>query len=510
MARILWADDEIDSLKAHLIFLENKGHNITPVNSGNEAIEEFKINSFDLVFLDENMPGISGLKALEEIKIWSPNTPVVMITKSEEEMIMEEAIGRQISDYLIKPVNPNQILMVIKKLLDGKRLISETNTLSYQQNFRGISNDLNNSMDLNEWIALFKKLNFWERQLEMSDENMYEIFDMQKEEANQLFSKYIDKNYIDILNDKEHITSHNLLKKELFPKLKNESYFLIVIDNLRYDQWLIIKPVIEELFNIEKEEIYCSILPTTTQYARNSLFSGLMPLEIKNKFPDKWVDEDENEGKNLHEEFFLNENLKRNSIAGKFSYNKITNLTKGKKLLSNFNNLLENNLNTIVYNFVDTLSHARTEMEVIKELAEDESAYRSLTLSWFKHSPLYDMMKKMSESYSKVFLTTDHGTIRVKSPTKIMGPKQTNSNMRYKVSKNLSYNKKHVMESLNPHEIMLPKNNLSSSYVFARENNFFVYPNNYHQFATLYNDTFQHGGISLEEMLIPYVFLNSK
>ena len=510
MARILWADDEIDSLKAHLIFLENKGHNITPVNSGNEAIEEFKINSFDLVFLDENMPGISGLKALEEIKIWSPNTPVVMITKSEEEMIMEEAIGKQISDYLIKPVNPNQILMVIKKLLDGKRLISETNTLSYQQNFRGISNDLNNSMDLNEWIALFKKLNFWERQLEMSDENMYEIFDMQKEEANQLFSKYIDKNYIDILNDEEHITSHNLLKKELFPKLKNESYFLIVIDNLRYDQWLIIKPVIEELFNIEKEEIYCSILPTTTQYARNSLFSGLMPLEIKNKFPDKWVDEDENEGKNLHEEFFLNENLKRNSIAGKFSYNKITNLTKGKKLLSNFNNLLENNLNTIVYNFVDTLSHARTEMEVIKELAEDESAYRSLTLSWFKHSPLYDMMKKMSESSSKVFLTTDHGTIRVKSPTKIMGPKQTNSNMRYKVSKNLSYNKKHVMESLNPHEIMLPKNNLSSSYVFAKENNFFVYPNNYHQFATLYNDTFQHGGISLEEMLIPYVFLNSK
>ena len=510
MARILWADDEIDSLKAHLIFLENKGHNITPVNSGNEAIEEFKTNSFDLVFLDENMPGISGLKALEEIKIWSPNTPVVMITKSEEEMIMEEAIGKQISDYLIKPVNPNQILMVIKKLLDGKRLISETNTLSYQQNFRGISNDLNNSMDLNEWIALFKKLNFWERQLEMSDENMYEIFDMQKEEANQLFSKYIDKNYIDILNDKEHITSHNLLKKELFPKLKNESYFLIVIDNLRYDQWLIIKPVIEELFDIEKEEIYCSILPTTTQYARNSLFSGLMPLEIKNKFPDKWVDEEENEGKNLHEEFFLNENLKRNSIGGKFSYNKITNLNKGKKLLSNFNNLLDNNLNTIVYNFVDTLSHARTEMEVIKELAEDESAYRSLTLSWFKHSPLYEMIKRMSESSSKVFLTTDHGTIRVKNPTKIMGPKQTNSNMRYKVSKNLSYNKKHVMESLNPHEIMLPKNNLSSSYVFAKENNFFVYPNNYHQFATLYNDTFQHGGISLEEMLIPYVFLNSK
>jgi len=510
VARILWADDEIDSLKAHLIFLKNKGHIIHPVNSGNEAVEEFKINSFDLVFLDENMPGMSGLKALEEIKSLNSNIPVVMITKSEEEMIMEEAIGKQISDYLIKPVNPHQILTVIKKILDGKRLISETNTLSYQQNFRSISNDLNNSMDLNEWTSLYKKLNFWELQLEMSDENMSEIFNMQKDEANQLFSKFIDNNYVDYLNNSDFISSKNILKKELFPKLKNEKYFLVVIDNLRYDQWLTIKPEIENLFTVEKEEIYSSILPTTTQYARNSLFSGLMPLDIKNKYPEKWIDEDSNEGKNLHEDFFLDENLKRNSILGKFSYNKITNLSKGKKLLNNFNNLLQNNLNTIVYNFVDTLSHARTDMEVIKELAEDESAYRSLTLSWFKHSPLYEMMKKMSENSCKVFLTTDHGTIRVKNPTKIVGSKETNSNMRYKVSRNLTYEKKQVMESLNPNDIMLPKNNLSSSYVFAKENNFFVYPNNYHQFANLYNDTFQHGGISLEEMLIPYVLLGKK
>lgn len=510
MAKILWADDEIDSLKPHIIFLENKEHEVTAVNSGNEAIEEFKKDSFDIVFLDENMPGMNGLKTLEEIKILNPTTPVIMITKSEEEMIMEEAIGRQISDYLIKPVNPHQILMAIKKILDSKRLISESNTLSYQQNFREISNDLNNSMNLNEWIELFKKLNFWELQLELSDENMSEIFNMQKEEANQLFSKYIDNNYQDLLDNNDIILSDSLLKKELFPKLKEENFFLVVVDNLRFDQWLIIKPVIEELFSVEKEKVYCSILPTTTQYSRNALFAGLMPSEIKNKYPEKWIDEETNEGKNLYEDFFLLENLKRNAIDIKSSYHKITNLNNGKKLLNNFNNLLQNRLNTIVYNFVDTLSHARTEMEVIKELAEDESAYRSLTLSWFKHSPLYEMMKKMSENSCKVFLTTDHGTIRVKNASKVMGPKQINSNMRYKVSKNLSYNKKDVMEALNPEKISLPKNALSSSYVFAKENNFFVYPNNYHHFANLYNDTFQHGGISLEEMLIPYVFLKSK
>ena len=289
MARILWADDEITSLKPHIIFLENKEHEVLAVNSGNEAIEEFKKNSFDIVFLDENMPGMSGLMALEKIKKIQPNVPIIMITKSEEEMIMEEAIGKQISDYLIKPVNPNQILMAIKKQIDSKRLISENNTTSYQQNFREISNDLNNSMNLPEWIDLFKKLNFWELQLENSDENMSEIFNMQKEEANQIFSKYINNNYSDILAEPSTILSHNLLETKLFPKLKEENYFLVVIDNLRLDQWLIIKPIIEELFTIEKEDVYCSILPTTTQYSRNALFAGLMPLEIKNRFSQKWV-----------------------------------------------------------------------------------------------------------------------------------------------------------------------------------------------------------------------------
>ena len=509
MARILWADDEIDSLKPHLLFLTNKGHEVTPVNSGNEAIEYFAKENFDLVFLDENMPGISGLTALEEIKKISLNTPVIMITKSEEEMIMEEAIGKQISDYLIKPVNPHQILMAIKKILDGKRLVSETNSTSYRQEFNKISQDLNLVKDLKGWKDIFKQLTFWELQLETSDQNMVEVFNMQKEEANQLFTRFIDKNYQDIISSNE-ILSHNLLKSNLFPELNQQSYYLIVIDNLRYDQWLIIKPILEEYFNIEKEETYTSIIPTTTQYARNALFSGLSPLEINRRYPDKWVSEEENEGKNLHEEFFLNENLRRHQLNIKSSYHKITNLNAGKKLVQQIDNLNHNQLNTIVYNFVDTLSHARTDMEVIKELAEDESAYRSITRSWFKHSPLFDVLKKISTTSSKVFLTTDHGTIRVKTPTKVIGPKSTNTNMRYKVSKNLTYQSKDVIEAQHPEKIMLPKTHLSSSFIFAREDKYFVYPNNYNHFAKLYNDTFQHGGISMEEMLIPYVQLKGK
>ena len=509
MARILWADDEIDSLKPHLLFLTNKGHEVTPVNSGNEAIEYFSKENFDLVFLDENMPGISGLTALEEIKKISLNTPVIMITKSEEEMIMEEAIGKQISDYLIKPVNPHQILMAIKKILDGKRLVSETNSTSYRQEFNKISQELNLVKDLSGWKEIFKQLTFWELQLETSDQNMVEVFNMQKEEANQLFTRFIDKNYQDIISSNE-ILSHNLLKSNLFPELNQQSYFLIVIDNLRYDQWLIIKPILDEYFNIEKEETYTSIIPTTTQYARNALFSGLSPLEINRRYPDKWVSEEENEGKNLHEEFFLNENLRRQQINIKSSYHKITNLNAGKKLVQQIDNLKHNQLNTIVYNFVDTLSHARTDMEVIKELAEDESAYRSITKSWFKHSPLFDVLKKISSTSSKVFLTTDHGTIRVKTPSKVIGSKSTNTNMRYKVSKNLTYQSKDVIEAQHPEKIMLPKTHLSSSFIFAREDKYFVYPNNYNHFAKLYNDTFQHGGISMEEMLIPYVQLKGK
>jgi len=514
--KILWADDEIDLLKPHIIFLQEKGYEVDTANSGDVALEMMKQKNFDIVFLDENMPGLSGIETLSRMKNTQPQLPVIMITKSEEEHIMEDAIGSKISDYLIKPVNPNQILLSLKKTLDNKRLISEKTTSAYQQDFRNIGMQMGDRLDYAQWCEVYKKLIFWELELEKSkDESMSDILVMQKKEANTLFSKFVENNYLSWLNGKEKTPpalSHLLLKTKLFPILeKEDSVFLIVIDNLRYDQWKMIEPIISEYFRVDSEEMYCSILPTATQYARNAIFSGLMPSEIQKQHPTLWKNEDEEGSKNAHEEELLAANLKRNGKDLKFSYNKISNHAAGKKLAENFNNLLQNKLNVIVYNFVDMLSHARTEMEVIRELADDEKAYRSITVSWYENSPLHDIIKQVAEKKAKLIITTDHGTIRVTEPTKIVGDRNVTSNLRYKSGKSLGgFDKRDVFEVRNPQDAFLPKQNVSTSYVFAKQDLFFAYPNNYNHYVTYYRNTFQHGGISLEEMLIPYIVLTAK
>lgn len=512
-ATILWADDEIDLLKPHILFLEQKGYAIDTVNNGAEAVEMADDKHYDIIFLDENMPGLNGLETLARIKAKKSNIPVIMITKSEEEYIMEEAIGGQIADYLIKPVNPNQILLALKKNLRKKDLVSQKTTHDYQVEFRQIGMRLNDRLDVEEWADIYKKLVNWEIKLENSnDEGMKEIFAMQKKDANTQFCRFIDKNYLDWIDGDEDapLMSHQLLKERVFDDLGKEPVFLIVIDNLRYDQWAVLKPLIGEYFNVEKEEVFYSILPTATHYARNAIFAGMMPSEIEKKHPDLWLNENDEGGKNMHEEDFLRANLKRNNKQVKVSYNKVVKLDFAKRLVDRFNDLLNNDLNVIVYNFVDMLSHARTEMEVIKELADDESAYRSLTVSWFKHSPLKEIFRKISEKGIKTYLTTDHGTIRVDNPVKIVGDKHTNTNLRYKVGKNLNFNEKDVIVSSNPEAIKLPKTNVSSNYVFAKENDFFAYPNNFNYYANYYKDTFQHGGVSLEEIIIPFVELSAK
>tara|TARA_B100000902_G_scaffold399561_1_gene471030 strand:- start:20218 stop:21768 length:1551 start_codon:yes stop_codon:yes gene_type:complete len=514
MISILWIDDEIELLKPHIIFLQDRGYKVLPINNGNDSLELIEKYHFDLVFLDENMPGLSGLETLNLIKKSRPNLSVIMITKSEEESIMEEAIGSKISDYLIKPVNPNQILLSIKKNIDKVRLIEEKNTRDYQKEFRSISLSLSRNLDKEEWVEVFKKITFWELELEKSgDKSIEGILSMQKSEANSQFFKFIKNNYKDWMHGiNAPLLSHNLIRKRVVPLLSDDiPIYFIVIDNLRFDQWKIIEPEILEDFELIKEDIYYSILPTATQYSRNAIFSGLLPSEIKKRFKDKWKDDQDDGGKNMYEEDFLLENLKRLGKGNlKCSYTKITNIDFGRKVTSRVPNMKVNDINVLVYNFVDMLSHARTDMKVIKELADDDSAYRSLTSSWFIHSPLREILKEISKQKANVVITTDHGTINVNNPSKIIGDKNVNNNLRYKQGKNLNFKNSDVFEIDNPSEYYLPKQNISSKYIFAKEDMYFVYQNNYNQFANIYKNTFQHGGISLEEMLIPVIELKSK
>ncbi|MCU0374536.1 MAG: PglZ domain-containing protein [Chitinophagaceae bacterium] len=513
---ILWVDDEIDSLKSHLLFLTGKGYTVHSLTNGFDAIDYVKENPVDVVLLDESMPGLTGLETLAKIKTINPTLPVVLVTKNETENLMEEAIGSQISDYLIKPVNPSQVLLSLKKILDNKRLVSEKTTSAYQQDFRNLFMALNSDPDHHAWRDIYKKLVYWEMEMDKSDSpEMRDVFQSQKDEANVEFFKFISRQYARWVQPGATgapVMSHTLLQQKVLPEVKpGVSTFFVLIDNLRLDQWRAIQPVFAELFRLVEEDSFYAILPTATQYARNAIFAGLLPADIEKKFPNEWKYDDDEGGKNTSEELFLTAQLKRLGKGSlRHSYTKILTNEAGQQLVSNIHNLLMNDLNVIVYNFVDMLSHARTEMEVLKELANDERSYRSITRSWFEHSPLYEALRKIADKKIRIVLATDHGSIRVQTPAKVIGDRQTTTNIRYKHGRNLNFDARDVLAFKRPADAGLPTPNINSSYIFARENKFLCYPNNYNHFVNYYRNTFQHGGISLEEMIVPVVVMEPK
>lgn len=511
MDKILWADDEIDLLKPHILFLKAKGYDLTTVSNGRDALDALDHDAYSLVLLDENMPGISGLETLDLINARHPDVPVVMITKSEEENIMDQAIGNRIADYLIKPVNPNQILLSIKKNLHSREITNVTASSDYQQEFTKISQQINMAASIQDWMEIYRGLVRWELKLSETASPMEEMLLMQKRDANSNFCKFVKRNYADWLADEDHpLMSHEIFRKRVFPLLdRGEKVCMMVIDNFRLDQWRVVQPLLSEYFNAS-EELYTTILPTSTQYARNAIFAGLMPYDIAGMYPQYWVEEDEDEGLNVHEEELIRTQLERFRRKENFQYTKLNDSPAGEKFLQRLNATRDLPLQVVVINFIDMLSHARTESKMIRELASNDAAYRSITESWFRHSSALDIFRRLSELGYKVIVTTDHGTIRVDNPIKVIGDRNTNTNLRYKCGKNLSYNTKQVFEIRNPRKFGLPTPNISSAYIFAMNEDFFSYPNNYNYYVQYYTGTFQHGGISLQEMLVPLVTMTPK
>mgnify|MGYP001042061039 CR=1 FL=1 len=515
MVKILWVDDEVELLKPHVLFLKAKGYEVATCNNGYDAIDMAAEESYDLIILDEMMPGMTGLETLPRIKEIRPTTPVIMVTKSEEENIMDKAVGSKIADYLIKPVNPNQVLLSIKKNVHSQQLVTEQTAADYRAEFGRLSTSVQMASTFGDWCNLYRRLTGWEIGLaETDDPGLRDVLVYQKNEANQEFSKFVRRNYYDWINNRSKDTpvmSHTLMRTNVFPVVDaHPKTTLLLIDNFRYDQWRSISSLLRGYYDVALDDFYCAILPTATQYARNAVFAGLMPRAIDKLMPRKWLNDNEEGGKNQYEEHFLQRLMAQNGKNYKYTFDKLVRPEAGRKLVENIRRIYDADFSVIVYNFLDILSHARTETDIIRELTEDEASFRSLTRSWFEHSDLFTLLKLLAERGHTVIITSDHGTIRVDNPVRVTGDRETSANLRYKTGRNLAYNSREVYEVKRPEDIQLPSGNLSSSYIFAYNTDFLVYNNDANRHIRYYRNTFQHGGISMEEMIVPYIVLSPK
>ena len=518
MARILWVDDEVESLEPHRRFLESRGYEVEMIANGFDALESVKSRPVDVVLLDESMPGMTGLETLLRIKEIDRLVPVVMITRNETENLMEEAIGSQISDYLIKPVNPMQVLSSLKKIIDNRRLVAERTTALYQRQFMGLRSAIDGDPGHSEWKEIHRNLVHWEMEMEKSDSReMTEIHQSQMQEADAAFCRFVSKRYESWVRPdadprQTPVMSHTFFSTCVLPHLEPDRPLVwLLVDNLRYDHWKTMEPMFAELFRIVEEDAFFSILPTATSYARNAMFAGMMPADIDRKFRGRWKRDEEEGGRNQHEEEFLKAQLRHLGREGiRFSYQKVGNSQDAQRFADNAHNLANFELSAVVYNFVDMLSHARTEMDVLRELAGDEGGYRSLIRSWFMHSPLLQALRRVAEKKVCLILCTDHGSVRVRTPVKVVGDRHSSVNLRYKHGRNLDYDRADVLAFRDPSQVGLPSSALNSSYIFARGDAFLCYPNNFNHYANHYRNTFQHGGISMDEMIVPVVRMVSK
>jgi len=518
--KLLWVDDEIDLLRSHIIFLSEKGYEVDTAMNGSDAIEAVKEKAYDLIFLDEMMAGMGGLETLAQIKDINQNIPVVMITKSEEETLMNDAIGGRISDYLTKPVNPSQVLLVCKKILEGKKISGQYAAKDYLQDFNEISRALSTNPDFAEWIDIYLKLVNWEVELDVHPEiGLQQTLNDQKREANKEFSKFVEKNYrgwINTIGDAYTPTlTTEITEKYVLNHLNNEgaSVFYFVLDCLRMDQWMVMEKHLRDLFKIEKEYYY-AILPTSTPYARNALFSGLFPSEIERYYPDLWSggDDDEN-SMNKYEKELLQLLLDRKKIKlrNDLKYIKIIDPEVGRNFEQNILSYKNNHFTAVVVNFLDMIAHGRSDSDILKEIAPDEPAYRSLTNSWFTHSSLLGTLKAIAKmDRVKIVITTDHGSIRSLRGAKVLGDREASTNLRFKYGRNLKVDDKHAVYIKNAQEYKLPKRGVTINYIIAKEDYYFVYPTDYHKYLSHYKDTFQHGGISLEEIILPVITMEPK